>query len=94
MSEAEITHLKARIEGLEEKIRGLRASRRVLMNLITLLERERRAKIKRLQLENDRLQKSNAKYARAVLERNARICHLERVLRQGELASTREMPSS
>ena len=82
MSESEISRLKTQIQGLEEKLRTLRASRRVLMSVITALEKDRRARIARLEMENARLQQSNHRYARAMMESNARICRLEENLRR------------
>ena len=82
-----MTELRAKVRALEEKIQGLRASRRVLMNLITAQEREKRARIARLESENRKLQKSNARFARAALESNIRICRLQDELRCTETAS-------
>nr|WP_245301851.1 translation initiation factor 2 [Symbiobacterium terraclitae] len=67
---------------MEERVRGLRTSRRILMNLLAAQERERRALIARLEAENGRLQRQTARFARAVLERNIRIVRLEESLRQ------------
>jgi hypothetical protein len=74
--------LRDRIRLLEERVRGLRTSRRILMNLLAAQERERRALIARLEAENGRLQRQTARFARAVLERNIRIVRLEESLRQ------------
>ncbi|MGE5674757.1 MAG: hypothetical protein ACM3XM_12950 [Mycobacterium leprae] len=78
----EVAQLRARIRMLEERIKGLRASRRILMNLVAAQEREKRARIQRLEQENDRLQKQSTRYAKAVLERNIRIIRLEESLRR------------
>ena len=86
-SHSELAELRARVRALEEKIQGLRASRRVLMNLITAQEREKRARIARLESENRRLQKSNARFARAAMDSNIRICRLQDELRHSEIAS-------
>jgi hypothetical protein len=80
----ELTQLRGRVRVLEERIQGLRASRRILMNLITAQEREKRARIQRLEEENNRLHKQSTQYAKAVLERNIRIIRLEQALRQSE----------
>jgi TolA-binding protein len=80
----EVTQLRHRIRLLEERIRGLRASRRILMNLIAAQEREKRARIERLEQENNRLQQQTSRYARAVLDRNIRIIRLEESLRRKE----------
>jgi hypothetical protein len=78
----ELAQLQNRVRVLEERIQGLRASRRILMNLITAQEREKRARIQRLEQENTRLQQQSTRYAKAVLERNIRIIRLEQALRR------------
>jgi hypothetical protein len=78
----ELAQLQNRVRVLEERIQGLRASRRILMNLITAQEREKRARIQRLEQENTRLQQQSSRYAKAVLERNIRIIRLEQALRR------------
>ncbi|MDB4896447.1 MAG: hypothetical protein JWN15_2709 [Firmicutes bacterium] len=78
----ELTQLRNRVRVLEERIQGLRASRRILMNLITAQEREKRARIQRLEQENTRLQQQSTRYAKAVLERNIRIIRLEQALQR------------
>lgn len=80
--------LRDRIRLLEDRLRGLRASRRILMNLVATQERERRALIEQLEAENDRLQRQSLRYAKAVLERNIRIVRLEESLRQQEHLSS------
>jgi len=74
--------LRDRVRLLEERLRGLRSSRRILMNLIAAQEREKRALIQQLEAENGRLQKQSARYAQAVVERNIRIVRLEESLRR------------
>lgn len=78
----ELAQLQNRVRVLEERIQGLRASRRILMNLITAQEREKRARIQRLEQENTRLQQQSTRYAKAVLERNIRIIRLEQALQR------------
>lgn len=73
----EVNQLRNRVRVLEERIQGLRASRRILMNLIANQEREKRARIQRLEQENNRLKKQSSRFARAVLDRNIRIIRLE-----------------
>lgn len=80
----ECIQLKNRVRVLEERIQGLRASRRILMNLIAAQEREKRARIERLEAENSRLQRQSSRYAKAVLERNIRIFRLEESLRRSD----------
>lgn len=84
----EVQALRERIRVLEERVRGLRTSRRILMNLLAAQERERRALIARLEAENSRLQRKSARFARAVLERNIRIVRLEESLRRRTDASS------
>lgn len=77
----EVKELRSRVRLLEERLQGLRTSRRILMNLIAAQEREKRALIQRLESENGRLQQQSARYARRLLERNIRIVRLEESLR-------------
>ncbi len=78
----EMAELKRRVQILEERIAGLRASRRILMNLVAAQEREKRSRIQRLEQENHRLQRQSTRYAKAVLERNIRIIRLEQSVRR------------
>ncbi len=75
-------HLTARIRALEEKVLGLRASRRLLMSLLAEREGERWATVARLEAENHRLRRSQARWARRLLERDRRIARLEEELRR------------
>lgn len=78
MSDAEVIEfLRYRIKELEDKVIALRISRRVLMNLVDALDREKREQIHKLQILNDRLQKNNSRYAKAIMFRNVRITELE-----------------
>lgn len=81
-----VEELKARIRELEDKVEALRISRRVLLNLIDSLEREKREKILRLENHNERLQKNNCRFAKTIMCRNVEIIKLEEQLRL--LAST------
>lgn len=76
-----IEELKARIRELEDKVEALRISRRVLMNLIDSIEREKRERIVRLENLNERLQKNNCRYAKTIMCRNLEIVKLEEQLR-------------
>jgi len=73
----EVDQLRQRVRVLEERVQGLRASRRILMNLIAAQEREKRLRIQRLEAENTRLQKQSSRFAKALVERNIRIIRLE-----------------
>jgi predicted nuclease with TOPRIM domain len=80
----EVTQLRHRVRVLEERIQGLRASRRILMNLLAAQEREKRSRIQRLEQENAQLQQRSSHYARQVLDRNIQIIRLEESIRRGE----------
>lgn len=83
MSETdELDQLRQRVRVLEERVQGLRASRRILMNLLASHEREKRNRINRLEAENTQLKKQSSRMARQVLDRNIRIIRLEESLRQ------------
>lgn len=66
-----------RIKELEEQVEHLRISRRVLMNLIEKIEREKRLLLSNLEKENKRLQQNNAKYASWLWNKNRKIIELE-----------------
>ena len=70
---SEFAALQARMRTLEEKVQTLRASRRVLMSLVSAQERAARAKISRLEQENRRLQQRNYRFAQAMWHRNMRL---------------------
>ena len=61
-------YLVKKIEELEEKIHQLRVSRRILMNLIENIEREKNLTISQLTTENKKLKLSNARYAKNLLD--------------------------
>ena len=61
-------YLIKKIEGLEEKIHQLRVSRRILMNLIENVEKEKNLTINQLSKENKKLKLSNARYAKKLLD--------------------------
>lgn len=61
-------YLIKKIEELEEKIYQLRVSRRILMNLIENIVREKNLTINQLTHENKKLRLSNAKYAKRLLD--------------------------
>jgi predicted RNase H-like nuclease (RuvC/YqgF family) len=76
-----VEELRARMRELEDKIEALRISRRVLMNLLEDLEKEKREQLAILSSENEHLQRSNGRYARAIMLRDIRINQLEAKLR-------------
>jgi len=71
----DINDQRRRIRELEEKVEGLRMSRRILMNILDLLEKTKKEEISRLEAENHRLQKANQK-----LEKNREILFLQNQL--------------
>lgn len=73
--------LLTRIRELEDKVEALRISRRVLMNLIDALEKERKEQLASLRRQNERLQRSNSRYAQTIMNRNFRITELEEKMR-------------
>jgi len=77
----ELDFLRARIKLLEDKVRGLRLSRLVLMNLLTAQEKKRRLQVRSLEQEKKRLERSNRRYARTILERNVLISSLQHRLK-------------
>lgn len=89
-----LEELRTRIQELENKVEALRISRRVLMNLIDTLEKEKREQVQRLENQNERLQKNNSRYAQIIMHRNAHIKELEMKLRQLLLAKNKTSHSS
>lgn len=77
-----IEELRAHIRELEDKVEALRISRRVLMNLIDALEKEKREQLLHLEIQNEKLLKNNCRYARAIMYRNFRITELEKQLKK------------
>jgi predicted RNase H-like nuclease (RuvC/YqgF family) len=73
----DISYLKRRIQELEEKVEQLRLSRKVLMNLIEKLEKDRSGFLNRLEKENRKLHQDNYRYARRLLRKNREIVELE-----------------
>ncbi|MFZ5596750.1 MAG: translation initiation factor 2 [Bacillota bacterium] len=69
--------LQKRVRELEEKVEQLRLSRRVLMNLIEKMEREKTVFLRRLEKENKKLLNTNYRYARWLLCKNRQIVELE-----------------
>jgi predicted RNase H-like nuclease (RuvC/YqgF family) len=69
--------MKNRIAELEERIEHLRVSRRVLMNLVEKLEKDKNTLLTKLEKENRKLQRNNALYAQSILLKNRRIMELE-----------------
>lgn len=74
--------LKDRVLELEEKVEQLRLSRRVLMNLIEKIEKEKAGFLTRLEKENRKLQQNNYRYAQRLLHKNRQIVELESKLQE------------
>lgn len=77
-SKERLRYLETRVRFLEERIRTLRTSRRILMNLLTLQERERRLTEEGLSRQNSLLQARNRRYAHALMERHIALHRLAR----------------
>lgn len=75
--EQEMWSLRNRVRELEKQVEHLRISRRVLMNLIERIEREKRTSVGQLEKENKRLQYNNQRYAQWLMKCNYRFVELE-----------------
>lgn len=73
-----ITALQTRVQELENKVEALRISRRVLMNLIDALEKDKQEQLTKLKAQNQKLQHANHKYAQALMVRNIQMGQLEK----------------
>lgn len=73
----ELILLKARVGELEQRVEHLRVSRRVLMNLLEKVEREKVALVHRLEKENVRLQRDNTRFAKWIFSKNREIVQLQ-----------------
>lgn len=60
-------YLLKKIEELEDKLHQLRVSRRILMNLLEKLEKEKKIAISQLTKENKKLKIENARYMRKLM---------------------------
>ena len=76
-SKDEINLLRARIGELEQRVEHLRVSRRVLMNLLEKVEREKVALVRNLEKENVRLQRDNKRFAKWIFSKNKEIVELQ-----------------
>jgi len=77
--------LESRVKELENKIENLRFSRRVLMNLIEKIEKDKWELLSKLERENKKLQKNNSKYARTLLRKNRQIIEMETKLQKSRV---------
>lgn len=84
---SEMEYLLQRVQELEAKVEQLRLSRRVLMNLIEKMEKEKTFFQTRLEKENRKLHRDNYRYARWLLKKNLRIMELESRLQEHDPAN-------
>lgn len=73
-----VNTLQSRIRELENKVEALRISRRVLMNLVDAIEKDKQEQVTKLETQNQKLHNSNRKYAQALMFRNIQIRKLEK----------------
>ncbi|MDP4126377.1 MAG: translation initiation factor 2 [Bacillota bacterium] len=73
----ELQLLRARVGELEQRVEHLRVSRRVLMNLLEKVEREKVSLVHRLEKENVRLQRDNKRFAKWIFSKNREIVELQ-----------------
>lgn len=83
MSDDRVTTLEDRVKELEERIEHLRFSRRVLMNLIERIEKDKWDVLSKLEKQNKKLQVNNSRYARTLLRKNRQIIEMETKLQKG-----------
>ena len=82
MKDDQTDMLETRLKDLEVKIENLRFSRRVLMNLVERIEKDKWDQLSRLEKENQKLQKNNSKFARTLLRKNRQIIEMETKLQK------------
>ncbi len=82
MKDEKINFLELRVKELEDKIEQLRFSRRVLMNLIERVEKDKWDMLSKLEKENKKLQINNSRYARTLLRKNRQIIEMETKLQK------------
>ena len=72
-----IEELRIHIQELEDKLAALRISRRILMNLLDNVEKEKCEQLLILENQNEKLQKSIGHYVQTIMHQNSRIAKLE-----------------
>lgn len=82
MSVEHFKMLEGRLKELEDKVENLRFSRRVLMNLIEKIEKDKWDQLTKLQQENKKLQVNNVRFARTLLRKNRQIIEMETKLQK------------
>lgn len=73
----ELQVARLRISELEQRVEHLRVSRRVLMNLLEKVEREKVNLVHKLEKENVRLQRDNTRFAKWIFHKNRQIVELQ-----------------
>jgi len=73
----EVYLLRAKVQELEHRIEHLRVSRRVLMNLLEKVEREKILLVRKLEKENLRLHRNNTRFAKWIFSKNREIIKLQ-----------------
>lgn len=89
-SQEELKMLRLRVNELEQRVEHLRVSRRVLMNLLEKVEREKITLIHNLEKENIRLQRDNTRFAKWLFSKNRQIVELQERI---ELNDSKENPA-
>lgn len=82
MSDEHNKMLENRLKELEDKVENLRFSRRVLMNLIERIEKDKWDQLTKLEKENKKLHKHNSRFARTLLRKNRQIIEMETKLQK------------
>lgn len=82
MKDDHTSMLETRLKELEDKVENLRFSRRVLMNLIERIEKDKWEQLTKLERENKKLQKNNSRFARTLLRKNRQIIEMETKLQK------------
>lgn len=80
----ELKAAKKRIGELEQRVEHLRVSRRVLMNLLEKVEREKVTLVHRLEKENLRLQRDNTRFAKWIFSKNREIVRLQEQIEESK----------
>lgn len=73
----ELHVLRAKVGELEQRVEHLRVSRRVLMNLLEKVEREKVSLVRKLEKENMRLHRDNTRFAKWIFSKNREIIKLQ-----------------
>jgi len=80
----ELRLTKYRVGELEQRIEHLRVSRRVLMNLLEKVEREKVTLVHKLEKENIRLHRDNTRFAKWIFLKNREIMKLQEKIEENQ----------